>query len=137
MSIHKAVEDVAKFHVATDTPCLGEPEWPADERVDLRVSLIVEEVTKELLPAIAARDLVETADAIVDSIYVLIGAGLEFGIPIGAVWDAVQRANMAKAVEQPDGTFKVVKRPDMKVLKPEGWCPPDVEGILRGNGWQG
>jgi predicted HAD superfamily Cof-like phosphohydrolase len=111
--------------------------WPADERIDLRVNLIVEEVTKELLPAIANRDLVETADAIVDSIYVLIGAALEFGIPVAEVWAAVQSANMAKAVEQPNGTFKVIKRADSKILKPEGWTPPDVKAILVAHGWKG
>lgn len=137
MTLAPAVNDVMDFHFATTTPIGARPSWPSDERVDLRVSLIVEEVTKELLPAIARRDLVETADAIVDSIYVLIGAALEFGIPTAKVWQAVQDANMAKAIRQPDGTFKVVRRADNKILKPEGWQPPDVEAILIDHGWDG
>ena len=130
-SLESAVTDVSVFHLATGTPVLFVPRFPEDDRVDLRVSLIVEEVTKELLPAIARRDLVETADAMVDSIYVIIGAALEFGIPIEQVWAAVQAANMAKA---PGG--RVVRRHDGKILKPEGWQPPDVLGILRRAGYE-
>ena len=136
MSLEEAQSDVAAFHRATETPVLLEPQWPTDERVDLRVSLVVEEVTKELLPAIARRDLVETADAIIDSIYVLIGAGLEFGIPLPEIWNAVQRANLAKAPIGPDGVRRVVRRPDGKILKPEGWTPPDVREILVRHGYR-
>ncbi len=137
MSLHSAIEDVVAFHRVTDTPVRTVPEWPADERIDLRVDLIVEEVLKELLAALARRDMVAASNGFVDSIYVLIGAAKEIGIPIEAEWDAVQFSNMAKAIEQPDGTFKVVRRPDGKILKPEGWLPPDTEGILRSHGWKG
>jgi predicted HAD superfamily Cof-like phosphohydrolase len=132
-----AVDDVEDFHRVTDTPVLLVPEWPADERVDLRVALIVEEVVRELLTAIAKRDMVGTSNGIVDGIYVLIGAAHEFGVPIEAEWAAVQLSNMQKAVEQPDGTLRVIRRPDGKILKPEGWTPPDTEGILRAHGWKG
>jgi len=135
--MYHLVNDVATFHQVTDTPVKNVPEWPADERVDLRVDLIVEEAVKELLSAIARRDMVGTSNGIVDSIYVLVGAALEFGIPVEAEWIAVQASNRAKAIEQPDGTFKVIRRPDGKILKPEGWKPPDTEGILRAHGWKG
>jgi len=85
---------------------------------------------KELMPAIATRDMLETADAIVDSIYVLIGAALEFGIPLAEIWAEVQRSNMGKVIELPDGTRKVNRRPDGKILKPENWVPPDIAGVL-------
>lgn len=135
MSLYKAVEDVAAFHVVTELPILAVPQWPNDARIDLRFELIEEEVTRELLPAIERRDLVETADAIVDSIYVLIGAALEFGIPIGNVWTAVQAANMAKAVENEDGTRRVRRREDGKILKPAGWQAPDIREVLLAAGW--
>jgi predicted HAD superfamily Cof-like phosphohydrolase len=81
--------------------------------------------------------MVEVADGIIDSIYVLVGMGLELGLPLEALWNEVQRSNMAKAIEQPDGTFKVMRRADGKVLKPEGWTPPDIAGVLRAHGWKG
>ena len=135
MSLYNAVEDVATFHVVTETPIGEIPAWPSDARIELRVDLIKEEVIHELLPAISRLDLVETADAIVDSIYVLIGAALEFGIPVGSVWAAVQTANMSKAVEDEDGKRRVIRRDDGKILKPEGWTPPDIREILLAAGW--
>lgn len=121
------LRDVAAFHMATDVPILDRPAFPESERVALRENLHAEEYT-ELRDAIAARDMVETADAIADLIYVLVGTALEFGIPLDRVWDAVQRANMAKV---DPATGKVRKRDDGKILKPDGWTPPDIEGIIR------
>ena len=43
------------------------------------------------------------------------------------VWNEVQRANMAKV-----GLGGVKKREDGKVLKPDGWTPPDVEKAVFG-----
>lgn len=49
-----------------------------------------------------------------------------YGIPLQAVWDEVQRSNMAKVV---DGV--VVRDPVTgKILKPDGWTAPDVAGVL-------
>lgn len=43
-----------------------------------------------------AEALASLADAIADSIYVLIGTAFEYGLPLAAVWQAVQKANMDK-----------------------------------------
>lgn len=51
------------------------------------------------------------------------------GIDLGPVFEEVHRANMAK-VGGPT-------RADGKILKPEGWTPPDVAGVLRRQGWSG
>lgn len=132
--VRGALRDVEAFHRAGDVPVLRKPQWPSEERVEFRRRLIDEEVNKETLFAMDNCRFVDTADGLVDSIYVICGAMLEFGIP-AAVWDEVQRSNMAKV----DGkTGKVVRREsDGKILKPEGWTPPDVEGILRMFGWKG
>lgn len=126
------MHDVSRFHHAT-----GEPDWhwkykpvvPSPERVALRRQLIAEE-TMETLAAMDKGDLVEIADGLADSIYVLIGTALEYGIPLHKIWDEVQRSNMAKA--GPDG--KVLRREDGKILKPLGWTPPDIKGILKAYG---
>ena len=49
------------------------------------------------------------------------------GIPLDRVWAAVHRSNMAKV---DPATGKVIKRADGKVLKPEGWTPPDIPAAL-------
>lgn len=130
--------DVAYFHELTETPVCTVPAWPSDERVALRVDLVTEEVVRELLPAVESRDLVATADAIIDSIYVLVGMGLELGLPMEALWNEVQTANVNKSVfDEELNARRVIRRADGKILKPEGWTPPNIEGVLRAHGWQG
>ena len=51
-------------------------------------------------------------------------------IPQQDVWNEVARSNLAKI---DDETGKVLKRVDGKVLKPEGWTPPDIKSILDNN----
>lgn len=133
----QAAADVASFHQVTELPVLTEIGFPPVERVALREGLIREEVINELLTALYGRDMVGVADGIIDSIYVLIGLAHELVLPVVALWNEVQRCNMAKGVLQPDGSYRVVRRADGKILKPEGWTPPDIEGVLRAHGWKG
>lgn len=121
------ISDVADFHKLTGLPILNKPTIPAADRVELRWNLVNEEVNNELKPAIDADDLVGIGDAIVDSIYVLIGMALEYGLPLPMLWQAVQNANMSKADPV---TGEIKRREDGKILKPEGWKPPDVAGII-------
>lgn len=126
MSLLHACENVEDFHKVMGLPILDKPQFPSDIRVALRRDLILEEVT-ETIEAISQRDMVETADGLADIIYVCIGAALEFGIPLNDVWLEVQRSNMAKV---DPATGVVHKREDGKILKPEGWTPPDIARIL-------
>jgi hypothetical protein len=73
-------------------------------------------------------DMVELADGFADLDYVVEGARLEFGIHGQEIADEVQRANMAKV----GGPI----REDGKRLKPAGWKPPDIAGVLRAQGWK-
>lgn len=118
--------DVMNFH-KTFCPDQIElfPQIPKKEIKQLRIKLITEEVVKELLPALESDNLVEIADGIFDSIVVLLGTAIAYGIP-KEVWSAIHISNMAKA--QCDGT--VIRREDGKILKPEGWKAPDIGRIL-------
>jgi predicted HAD superfamily Cof-like phosphohydrolase len=121
------MRDVARFHKACDVPVHNVPHIPPADRKALRIKLIKEEVNKELLPALEEDDLAGIADGMADSIYVIVGAALEYGIPLEVVWLAVQRANMAKVDPT---TGKVLKRENGKILKPKSWTPPDIQAIL-------
>lgn len=95
-------------------------------QAELYVDLIVEEF-KELMQAYGNRDIVEIADACADLKWVIEGLEHTLHIPQQKVWDEVARSNLAKISS--DG--KVHKREDGKVLKPEGWTPPDIKSILK------
>ena len=118
-------EDVKDFHKAFslkigDTPLIPEN---VEERL-LRLDLLEEEF-EEYLEGEENSDIVEIADAIADIIYIACGTAVSYGIPLDKVFAEVHRSNMAKLV---DG--KPIYREDGKVLKPEGWTPPDIKGIL-------
>jgi predicted HAD superfamily Cof-like phosphohydrolase len=71
-------------------------------------------------------DLVAVADACADLRYVVVGTELALGVPGDAVFDEVHRSNMTKVL--PDGS--VVLDEGGKVVKPPGFSPPDVAGVL-------
>lgn len=122
------LSDVRAFHEVCDVPIRSRPSFPGIDRVTLRNRLLWEEFN-EYQEAVANRDIVATADAIADIIYIAVGTALEFGIPLDRVWDEVQRSNMAKVDPV---TGKVRKRFDGKVEKPRGWRGPDIEGVMEG-----
>lgn len=88
---------------------------------------LIEEESKELADAITAHDKVETLDALIDILVVTIGAIHSMGADGEGGWDEVMRTNFAKI--DPD-TGKVRKREDGKILKSEGWQPPNLKPYL-------
>ena len=113
--------DVATFRAACDLPVSQSPGLVDEDERDLHINLVDEECN-ELITALEQGNLVGIADGGIDLIYVTIGLLLHHGIPIPAVWKAVHDANMAKVDPV---TGKVRRRSDGKVLKPDGWTPPD------------
>ena len=150
---------VIAFHQAFDHPIAESPTIPNDARVRLRARLIVEECLESIEALFAANSrvrgefdhrasvhartylhearhrleaiidqadvevsLIGFADGLADLDYVVEGARLEFGINGAPIAKEVHRSNMAKRGGE--------KRPDGKTLKPEGWTPPDIAGVL-------
>ena len=108
-------------HEIKDTPAL-----PSERTRDFRV-LLLEEEFDEYLDAEQSNDIIKIADALADMCVIILGTAAAYGIPLAEVFDEVHRSNMAKV--GPDGTF--MRREDGKVLKPEGWMPPNIKAILK------
>jgi predicted HAD superfamily Cof-like phosphohydrolase len=148
------ISKVSDFHKTFDAPILEIPQIPSEERCQLRVSLLQEELN-ELKQAIDEGNLVEISDALCDIQYVLSGAILEFGM--GEVFDElfeeVQRSNMSKACssiqeaietishyKQKDGTESTYKQvgdkwvvyrlSDNKVLKSVNYSPANLKNYF-------
>lgn len=125
MSVFSDVRDFMK--IGHPDKILSRPEEPDYDTRRLCEALIKEEYL-ELRNAFETHDLVEAADAMADLIYVVTFAAHCYGIPLERVWAEVQRTNMAKF---PGG--KVTRRKsDSKIMKPDGWEPPNIEEILNG-----
>lgn len=127
------IEKVLAFHKAFGVPILDKPE--ITDRFLLRQDLINEEVI-ELQNAGLNKDKVETLDAIVDSIYILLGTAIEFGLhdKLEEAFNLVHENNMSKLVDgkpliNGEGII-VADKPLGKVLKPEGYKPVDLSVLF-------
>jgi predicted HAD superfamily Cof-like phosphohydrolase len=97
------------------------------DQLNMYLNLIQEE-GGELADAIIKQDKVETLDALIDIIVVTIGAIHSLGVDADGAWREVLHSNLAKIDKD---TGKVCKREDGKVLKPEGWTPPNLAKYVR------
>lgn len=92
-----------------------------------RVQMLVEEL-REYCEAVRDGDLAKQADSLVDLEYFVLGTSVLCGFPHDIIFNAVHEANMKKVrVESADESVRLNK---LDVKKPEGWTPPDVQGIL-------
>lgn len=100
----------------------------------LRLALILEEV-EETVKAMGFtegafdpvnEDIIRIADGIADSIYVLVGTAISYGIPIERVFKEVHASNMTKtAVKAKNGEKYGTKTP-----KGPSYIPPHIWRIL-------
>jgi predicted HAD superfamily Cof-like phosphohydrolase len=111
------------FHERFGLPCSDRPTWPGEAVHRLRVLLIEEELA-ELRNAGEARNPVAVADALADLLYVVYGAAETYGIDLQPVFQEIHRSNMSK------GDPVVVRRPDGKILKGDGYSPPRVAEVM-------
>lgn len=150
----KTLTAVAAFHQTFQHPILDKPQIPSEQRCQLRINLLAEELD-ELRKAVADKDLVEIADALCDLQYVLSGAVLEFGMKdkFSDLFDEVQRSNMSKACKtvaeaeatmqfykdrdgtesyykEKDGLYLVFRTEDNKTLKSVNYSPADLSSVL-------
>ena len=149
-----SLNQVADFNRTFNAPILDTPQIPSEQRCELRVSLLQEELN-ELSQAIKDKDIVEIADALCDIQYVLSGAVLEFGLGDKFVdlFNEVQRSNMSKACssiqdaietilhyKKKDGTecmykqvgdkWVVYRMSDNKVLKSINYSPAELKKMI-------
>lgn len=101
--------------------------FPHDDLRHLRLKLMVEEWS-EYIHAEHDNDLIETVDGLLDIIVIAWGTLLAYVGPERAKAAAgeVARSNLDK-VNRPG---LPIFREDGKILKPEGWQPPDITGAL-------
>ena len=118
-------DKVREFMMSFEQDVKTQPQFPDQQTVDLRVSLIKEELD-ELIEGVSNKDIVEVADALTDLLYVVYGTGHAFGINLDRCFDIVHGSNMSKLGE--DG--KPIYREDGKVLKGPNYYAPDLSTAL-------
>jgi len=132
---------LVEFHSAFGHPVSWTPTHGSEDLRKLRALLILEEAVefaeaagfdvsltdgKISLQPNGPADLVEMADALADSQYVVEGAAVALGIPLAKCFREVHRSNMSKLGE--DG--KPIYREDGKILKGPNFASPRLDLIL-------
>lgn len=130
----------------------GPRELPAD-LMEFRIKFIFEEL-QELLEGMGMKfhtplydlamangeteavppDEAKQFDALIDMVYVIYGLAHLKGYPWEEGWIAVQHANMQKV--RAEHAHQSRRGGTWDIIKPPGWIPPDIEGVLRKHGWQ-
>lgn len=131
--MREAFLQVAEFEKACGHELSKEgPRQPESRTRELRYKLIEEEAGETLraldliFDGSPVADLAELADGLADLIWVCVGTAIHFGIDLPAVFEEVRKTNMSKF-----GPGSYV-REDGKRMKPPGFVPPDIEGVLKG-----
>jgi len=118
---------IREFHQALGADLPARPTLPDAEMLILRQTLIreeYEEVTAVFQHLISgqSRDITPLIHELTDLLYVVYGAIEACGVDPDPVFAEVHRANMQKMAGP--------RRADGKLLKPPGWQPADVRGVI-------
>lgn len=125
-------EDVGDFHQKFELPHLGDGRLPhllAPDVYEFRRKFLYEEM-RELEEAYASGDLAKFFDALMDLTYVAYGTAHLAALPWSLGWAEVQRANMSKVRASSANDPRSTRGHHLDVIKPPGFTPPDVSGIL-------
>lgn len=117
--MNKSFMDVLVFMKASE-------QTESEETAKLYLNLIKEEF-EELMEANRNNDDIERLDGAMDLIWVTLGYCIAKGYNVTAAWDEVAKSNHAK-IDAKSG--KVLKNENGKVMKPEGWQPPNLERFV-------
>ena len=85
-------------------------------------------ISEEFNELVDSQTKQDDLDALIDILVVTIGAIHSLGVDGEGAWNEVMRTNFAKIDAE---TGKVRKREDGKVLKPEGWQPPELGRFIQ------
>lgn len=104
-----------------------------EELMEFRIKFLQEELD-EFIQALKEGNMAKAFDALMDLNYVSLGTAHLLGFPWHRGWHLVQAANMAKMRAKADGSDSK-RGSSFDVVKPEGWMPPDIEGLLKRYGF--
>ena len=123
----KVFTDVSVFLSAVGQEVPSKPQQTVSVQAELYKKLIKEEV-EEFWEAESASDDVEQIDACFDMMWVIVGYMKSRGWDCENIWDEGAKSNLSK-IDPVSG--KVIRREDGKILKPEGWKPPDFTKFVK------
>jgi predicted HAD superfamily Cof-like phosphohydrolase len=125
-------DDVDEFHKKMGLEHMGTAPHSClltPQLYNYRLNFIFEEL-KEFIEGHAHADVAQCADALADLIWIACGTAVHMGVDLNAVWAEVKRANMQKRPWVEGDPVKPRNYTASEIVKPKGWKPPDIEGVL-------
>jgi predicted HAD superfamily Cof-like phosphohydrolase len=125
--------DVVRFHEKFNIPFKDKPEFLDEKAMMFRIKFLQEELD-ELTEATESGDLATAIDSLVDLVWVAYGTADMMGVnesKWSKFWNEVVRANMDKERASSEDDTRSKRKNALDIVKPEGWKPPDMEGILK------
>ncbi len=116
---------VKEFHEKYGSPSRDKPTMISVKDRMRRARLICSEAA-EFLEAADTDDFVEMVDALADILVVTYGTAVELGVDLEPVFAEVHRSNMSKNGGKDAGG---------KILKGDGFSPPDLRRVLAKQGY--
>jgi predicted HAD superfamily Cof-like phosphohydrolase len=123
----KVFTDVSIFLKAVGQEIPKFPQSTVSTQAELYKKLIAEEYS-EFIEADNNNDDVERIDACFDMMWVIVGYMKSRGWDCENIWDEGAKSNLSK-IDPVTGLVK--RREDGKILKPEGWKPPDFTKFVK------
>ena len=126
MGLQKMIKQVEDFNRAFDFRVESKPTPIPYKESDLNHKMLKEE-NDEYLEACDLGDLVETADAIGDELYIVLGKVIKHGLQdkIAEIFSEIHLSNMSKLENG-----KVLKNSDGKAMKGKDYFKPNIKAIL-------
>jgi predicted HAD superfamily Cof-like phosphohydrolase len=119
-----AYQCVLEFHKTFRSPVADKPQELSQERYDLRIRLIQEELA-EFMEAVEEGDFYNSVKELADLLYVVNGTAVEMGLDGDDIVQLVHQSNMTKLDEDGHPIF----REDGKVLKGPNYKPVTQEMV--------
>ena len=121
----EAVDAVRDWLTAAGLPVREHPTLEVAPNEAEMACALIEEEAGEFRAAVEASDMVEIADAVADLLWVVLEAGVTFGIPIEEVFAEVHRSNLTK-IESGEPVVNAAG----KIVAGPGFSAPDLLPIL-------
>lgn len=122
---HRIISCVREFMWAFEQTEHKHPQLLSVEKRKLRMKMLEDEY-HEYRYAERAGDIVKTAEALAEMLYVIGGTALEYGLPLDKIFLEIHRSNMTKL-----GDDKMpILREDGKIMKGPHYVKPDIATII-------
>lgn len=105
---------------------VGEAGFPDDAYTRRNRLLAMREAFSRYRQAEAGNDLGEIERTLQKVVHETLATAEAYRIPLKEVFEEIHRSNMSKL----DENGNAIRRADGKILKPDHYSPPDVEGVL-------